>query len=367
MDDPRILGPIPTPPAQRWREVRLLYLPRAVFVLGVIVVAILWSRSVTPSAIVAEAEIIQAEVRSAQAGTVASLSVAMLQAVRAGEVVGQVVAANPRILDATLSVIRAEVGMLSASMAGATDKQRMAIEFERLQIESMDHRIELAGLQVRLQQAEADFGRAGALHRAGLITQENFEQLKANRDALAAQAGEQSRMVAHLEPIIKNYASPDALAAGLSPDTALAAAIKVQEAKLQLAEAQLTPMPLVAPIDGVVSEVLRRAGESVMAGEAVLRIHATKSLKLTGFLRQPLLIEPKAGMTAEIRTRTSLRQVATTKITEVGAAMEPISPSLIAALRLPTSPMPEHALRIQLAMPAGITLRPGEHVDVTIR
>ena len=38
--DSRLLPPIPTPPSQRWREIRLLYLPRAVFILGVIAAAL---------------------------------------------------------------------------------------------------------------------------------------------------------------------------------------------------------------------------------------------------------------------------------------------------------------------------------------
>jgi multidrug resistance efflux pump len=367
MDDPRILGPIPTPPAQRWREVRLLYLPRAVFVLGVVVAAIVWNQSVAPSSIVAEAEVEQVDVRSAQAGVVANLGVAMLQPVHAGQVVGHIVAANPRILDATLSVIRAEVGMLSASMAGATDKQKNAIEFEKFQIDWMSRRVDLAVLQGKLQQAESDFSRAVPLHEAKLITDENFEQLRIARDSLAAQVGEQTKLVAQLEPIVRSLAPRDEKDPGLAPEPALTAAIKVQEAKLRLAEEQLTPMPLVAPIDGVVSAVLRHPGENVTAGEAVLRVNATRSERLTGFLRQPLTLEPKPGMMAEVRTRTSPRQVATTKITEVGAAMEPISGGLLAAMRLPPNPPPEHALRIQFAMPAGITLRPGEVVDVTIR
>ena len=362
--DSRLLTPIPTPPSQRWREVRLLYLPRAVFVLGVIAAAVIWTRGVAPASLVAEAEVVQAEVRCAQSGVIANLNVALFQAVSAGEVVGQVAAANPRILDATLAVIRAEVGMLSATMQGSTDRQRMTIEFERLQIESMDHRIELAGLQVRLQQAEADLARAVPLQRKGMITEENFSQLKTNRDALAAQVGEHSQMVAHLAPILKNYASPDVLAAGLAPETALAAAIKVQEAKLRLAEAQLTPVPLVAPITGVVSLVLRRAGETVAAGEPILRINATRSDRLIGFLRQPLSFEPKPGMPAEIRTRTNARQSALTKIVQVGPAMEAITPSLLAALRLPPNQLPEPGLRIQFALPEGLALRPGEYVDV---
>src|SRR3989442_1170399 len=125
-------------------------------------------------------------------------------------------------------------------------------------------------------------------------------------------------------------------------------------------------MALIAPIDGVVSAVLRRPGEKGTAGEPGMRLNATRAERLTGFLRPPVAFEPKPGMTAEVRTRNHARQAATTKITEVGAAMEPMSANMVAALRLPANPPPEHALRIQFAMPAGLALRPGETVDVIV-
>jgi multidrug resistance efflux pump len=366
MDDPRILGPIPTPPSQRWREVRLLYLPRTVFALGVLLAVWLWSSSVAPATLIAEAEIEQAEVRAAQAGVITNLTAAMLQPVRAGEVLGHVAQANPRLLDATLSVIRAEVGMLAASMAGATDRQRNAIEFEKLQIDWMARRVELASLRGRLQQAESDLARGGPLHKAGLMTDDIFEQLKIARDSLVDQATEHSRMVAHLEPIVRDLSPRDEKDPALLPDAALNSAIKVQDAKLKLAEEQLMPMALIAPIDGVIAGVLRRPGENVTAGEAVLRITATRAERLTGFLRPPFSLEPKPGMSVEVRTRGAERHVATTKITEVGGALESIPVGIMAALRLPVSPPPEPALRIQFAIPNGLVLRPGEHVDVTI-
>src|SRR5262245_44175224 len=108
MDDPRILGPIPTPPAQKWKEVRLIYLPRTVFILGVLAAAWLWVNWVAPSTLVAEADVEQVDVRSAQAGVVASLKVDMLQPVHRGDVVGQIAPVNPRLLEATLAVIRAD-------------------------------------------------------------------------------------------------------------------------------------------------------------------------------------------------------------------------------------------------------------------
>src|SRR4051794_14995929 len=98
--DPRLLTAIPVPPAQRWREVRLLYLPRILFLLGVLFVAWAWRDAVAPSVIVAEAETIGADLRATQSGVVASLKVSLNQTVHSGEVIGHIAAANSRLLDA---------------------------------------------------------------------------------------------------------------------------------------------------------------------------------------------------------------------------------------------------------------------------
>jgi multidrug resistance efflux pump len=174
-------------------------------------------------------------------------------------------------------------------------------------------------------------------------------------------------MVSQLEPAIRTFATNTERTAGLSSETALAAAIKVQEAKLRLAEEQLNPMPLIAPIDGVVAIILRRTGENLTAGEVVLRISATRSERLTGFLRQPLVVDPKPGMEVELRTRSEPRLSAASKVVQVGPAMEAISPSLLAAMRLPPNQPPEPGLRVQFALPPDFKVRPGEHVDVVFR
>jgi HlyD family secretion protein len=365
--DPRILPPIPTPPAQRWREIRLVFLPRLMFIAGVLVVAWMWNRSVMTSSMVAEAEVLGAELRAPQAGVLASLKVALYQRVRAGDTIGHVTAANPRLLEANLGVIRAEVGMIGATMAGATDRQRVALELERLQLDWMRHRVERAELQGRLQQAESDVARAEPLHRSGLMTTESFEQLKQVRQTLTEQVKEMNQLVARLEPILRAHASTDAQAAALSNESAISAAIKVQEANLKLAEAELAPVALVAPIDGVVSFLFRRAGETVAEGEPILRITSPKPERLSGYLLQPLPFTPTAGMAVEIRRRGFVRQSAPSTITHVSTSLEIVTPTMLAALRLPTTYLPESALRVEIALPRDLELLPGEHVDVVVR
>ena len=122
----------------------------------------------------------------------------------------------------------------------------------------------------------------------------------------------------------------------------------------------------IAAIDGVVSLVLRKAGEAVVPGEVVVRVTATRPPQITGFLRQPLPALPKPGTVATVRTRGHPRTSGEAKVLQVGAAMEPITPSLLAALHLPPNQLVEPGLRVVLAVPAGMNLRPGEHVDVSL-
>jgi HlyD family secretion protein len=360
--DPRLLPPIPTPPAQRWREVRLVYLPRVMFVLGIALVVWMWGGAVAPATMVAEAEVSGADLRAGQPGVLTELKVALNQTVRAGDPLATLAPANPRLIDATLAVIKAEVALLMAA-----DSKRIAVEFERLQLDWISERVNRVATLGEIQQVEADLARAEPLHRSGLMTDDAYTQLKLKLATLKAQAAEREKIIDRLDPTARAPASADPQRAALSGESALAAAIKVQDARLQLADEQLRPVTLVAPMDGVVSQVLRRAGETLVAGEILLRVTAPGPARLVGYLRQPLPFTPTPGMTAEIRTRGLPAQMATTTVTQVGAALELISPTVIAAMRLPPTPTPETALRVEFALPASLGLKPGEHVDVVVR
>ena len=360
------LSPIPTPPAQLWRQLRLQYLPVVVFVAGVLAATVIWTRWVAPPPLVGEAEAIRADVRSVLAGAVASLTVDLLQPVKAGQVVGQVTG-NPKILEASLAVIRAEIELMRTTLDPVASQQRIAVDLERLQLDWLTKRVELVTLQGQLHQAEATLARAVVMHQGKLMTDEQFDQAKNTRDSLRAQVAAQTDLIRQLEPGMRNL-NVEGSKTVPSATQGLAAAVAHKEQELRLIEAQLGPTPLIAPIDGVVTLVYRRAGEAVIAGEPIVQIGATRSDRIIGFLRQPVSIEPRAGMTIDVRTRTFPRKTGTTRITHVGHQLESITPTLLAAMRLPVSATPtEFGLRVHIAPPEGLTLRPGEHVDLVIR
>jgi multidrug resistance efflux pump len=353
------LPPIPTPSSQLWRQLRLQYLPVLMFVAGIAAAAMLWTRWVAPPTLIGEAEAIRTELRAGQSGLLSDLNADMLQPVKAGQAIGRVILNDPKLLDASLGVIRAEIEVLRTT----TD-----MNFERLRLDWMSKRVELVSLQSELHQAEATLARVIALHKINLVTDEQFDQAKNARDAVEARLKAHAELVRRLEPDLQpletagNRTIPTAAAEGLQ------AAVKQKEAQLRLIEAQLSPVPLISPIDGVITQLYRRSGENVTSGEPILQISATRTDRIVGFLRQPLPLEPKAGMEVEVRTRTFLRRVGISRVAQVGEQLEPISPTLLAAMRLPVTAIPtDVGLRVHVIPPPELGLRPGEQVDLIIK
>lgn len=353
------LPPIPTPSSQLWRQLRLQYLPVVIFTLGVVAASVLWTQWVAPPTLIGEAESIRTEVRSAQSGMLADLNIDLLHAVKAGQVIGRVIVNDPKVLDASLAVIRAEIEVLRTS----TD-----MNFERLRLDWMTKRVELVSLRSQLHQAEATLARVASLHRIKLVTDEEFDEAKNTRDAFEARMKAQAELIAQIEPELRPVDTADGRTIPTAAAAGLRAAVKQKEEQLRLIEAQLSPLPLVAPIDGVVTLIYRRSGETVSSAEPILQISAIHSTRIIGFLRQPLPLEPKSGMEVEVRTRTFLRRVGTARVAQVGAQLEPISPTLLAAMRLPVVSIPtDFGLRVHVTAPEGLALRPGEQVDLIIR
>jgi multidrug resistance efflux pump len=294
-----------------------------------------------------------------QPGRLVELTVDVLQPVKAGQSLGRVIVNDPKLLEASLAVIRAEIEVLRTT----TD-----MNFERLRLDWMSKRVELVALKSELQQAEATLARITALHRDKLATDEEFDQARFARDGVKARLEAQTELIAQLEPelqpleVAPNRSIPTAAAAGLR------AAIQQREEQLRLIEAQLGPVGLIAPIDGVVTLLYRRAGEVITTSDPVVQITSTRSDRIIAFIRQPVTVEPKPGMEAEVRTRTFARRIGMARVTQVGQQLEPITPTLLAAMRLPVAAIPtDLGLRVHISPPEGFTLRPGEQVDVILR
>jgi multidrug resistance efflux pump len=360
---PQTLAPIPVPFRQRWLDLRMRLLPVAVFGAAVCAVVVLWRGNVAVPAMIGQAEPVLASVSSQKPGLLVELDVARFQKVKAGDKIGQVMTAEPKLLESSLAVIRAEIEALRVGLSPLATQQHNAMDYSQLRMDWMKQRVQLAGAQVNLQLAESEWHRTEELFKGKFVSAQELDQAKAAYERLRREVAELTGLVAECEVNIKNLQVTNALDIAKISQDPLQAAIAVQESKLRLAEAELAPVTLRAPIDGVVAAVFHQSGEAVIAGQPIVAIATLNSVRIVGYLRPPIVDDLKPGMRVEVRTRGLRREAGPAQIVEVGSQLESVPPALMGAARLAGVDL---ALPVDISLPLNLHIRPGELVDITI-
>ena len=355
--------PIPIPFAQRVRLAQTTLLPTVVFLGTLVAVAILWRERVGAPSMVGQADGALANVSSHQAGVLVGMRVARFQKVTTGEPIASVMIADPKLVEASLAVIRSELDVLRATLNPIAAQQRNAVNYAQLRLNWMRERAELATARVNVQLAELQLQRAQDLFNNQIASQSEFDTAKANFQGLQKQVEELGKLVVEGEESFRNLQPTNSTDISRISDEPMRAAIAAAESKLRLAEAQLSPLTLRAPIDGTVTAVYFRSGESITPGQPVVVIAADKPMRIVGYLRQPISREPSPGTAVQIRTRTARREVGTGRIVDVGGQLEPLPLALQSPLKIAGA---ELALPVNISLPTTMNLRPGELVDISL-
>lgn len=364
---------IPSPPGTVWREFRVRALPAIVFGVVLLITIVCWRNYVGPSSLVGEVESVRASVGAPQAGRLVKLSVHSMERVRKGQILGLVAPVDARVLDANLAVIRARIELLKTSPVAELRVENNRINYEQLRLSWLQHRVDLAVARSKSFFVEAEYRRAKELFAqsgpgAGLVSQSQLDQAKRNVDEVHAQIDAQSKLIDETDAAISAI-RPQVLPISTNGEpSATRAALIVEEKNLELAEAQFTPQPLIAPIDGVVSSILHREGESVPAGEAVLVVSSLSSERIVAYLRQPLNLEVKLDQPIEVRSRSIHRTIGTGKVLAVGTQLEPILSQLLPQRATGGSGNTvEYGLPVLVSVPPDVKVFPGEIVDLQPR
>ena len=350
------LPPIPSPPAHVWRQFRVNVLPPVSFVIVLLLTVWLWSVNMVNPLLFGTAESRQADVLSPVDGRVVKLLVEQYQQVKAGDLIAVVDAVKPEVLTNTVAMIRAEIEAIRADAGfDAGDKVRYA----QFQLDWMQQRAELASLKVSLAWAEAEFERISRLMKESISFQEEYDTAKRDLEDAKAQIAEKQALVDQSGQTIKRL-NPDTF----DPDTAaVRAAIAVAQQQLKLAESELQPVYLTAPITGQISKVNKFADSIVATAEVIASISDPQVDRIIGYVSQPIRLEPKVGMAVEIRTRGAQRMIGRAQITHVGPRIELFT----APLRIRgMGAAQERGLPFVVSLPPDMKLLPGELVDVTI-
>ena len=139
---------------------------------------------------------------------------------------------------------------------------------------------------------------------------------------------------------------------------------ELQQQQKTLETLGTAPLVIQSPINGVVAEIFHRPGENLLPGDPILSISSKNSERIVGYLKAPCTLQPKAGMTVQMRTRSQPRIEAESKISGVGAGFEVITNVVLIHPNMPA----ELGVPVAVAIPPSLRnqLRPGELVDILI-
>jgi multidrug resistance efflux pump len=349
------LAPIPTPPAQRWREFRIQALPVMTF-LGVLAcVVIMWREYVMPANVVGEVEAVRATVISAVPATLKELKVTRFQRVRAGQEVAILSTMDTETLQASLRMIEADLKLMRARMD--LDLKRNEQGYEMARLDWMKERVDLAIERVNAQLYESEVGRQKQLlldNTNRLVALTDYEWWVRLAASTRTNVIEREKYLAEKERTLPK------LAPGTLTDEAILEDIKAQEEQLRATSQTIS---LKAPIDGMVSSIDHFPGGKIVPNLPIVTISATNAVRIVGYVRKPFGVLPKANDTVQIRRQTFKREVAQGTIVEVSGQLEVIPSTLVPT---PTGTTGELGLPFAVSIPAELALIPGEPVDLIL-
>ena len=349
------LPPIPTPAAQRWREFRIRVMPGIVFLLALAAIVGLWRSMLVPGNMVGQVEAITANIVSTQSGLLTELGVDRFSLVTEGQPLCSLNTFDPDVTRAALAAIEADLKLIQGRMSLNTAQTLDSATTLRLNLLTQQTLLSIA--IVKLQEAETVFARSQKLFNDKIISEAQFDIIRAQRDTLKAEVADRTKLVAQWEkdvaaltPLFKDAIEK------LEP-LLLEDIVKKQEEIRQLQK----PTILKAPFAGRVSMIFHRRGEKVAAGDPILILTPLQSDRIIGYVRQPIGFHPKVGDTVEVSTRTQKRQVGMAQIKDIGSQLELINPLLLPAGKT----VPESGLPVAISIPPGLNLVPGEIVNLT--
>ncbi len=253
-----------------------------------------------------------------------------------------------------LFTLDAEAQLAARNMAAEQAKQAQS---QLTDLQKPRRPDEIAALEAAVRQAEAnlafaqsDFDRAAGLIAKGFVSQAVLEQKKSARDMADAQL-KQAR--ANLE-LGRKGSRPDEIAAA-------AANVSATKAALDRAEYALSQRQITSKVGARVEDTLRRTGEFVPPGGAVISLLPPGNVKVRFFVREADRARVPVGSTVRIHCD-GCPADATAKVSFVAANAE-YTPPVIYSIE-----SREKLVWLIEAVPEGGTLKlsPGQPVDVAL-
>ena len=195
----------------------------------------------------------------------------------------------------------------------------------------------------------------------------NYKMLQLQHDALAKKIDENDNLLAKFEDDLhKAEEQREAFAKQQPPDTSLdrtlepiRRAIVVQQKRIEELLVEREPVVLRAPFAGLVSEIVHRAGEVILPGDAVLTISENKPREIAAWVSESQANIIERDMRVKLVKKSEPPQIANSQVVFLGPNVE------LVPQRLWDSPdTPKWGRRMLIGVHAEMRLLPGEVVGI---
>ncbi|MFN0075857.1 MAG: HlyD family secretion protein [Prosthecobacter sp.] len=325
----------------------------------------LWRDAVSPAMLIGEVTSVKTSVTSSVAASVLRMHPQRLQMVKAGDIIAELRPTDTRealdFIQSKLTLLRLEAGMGDSTQDVTATQRREILDFERLRVDWLMEKVNLAIAEGKAKRATLELELAKSMVTEPANSQRYLQDADLAKTTADAELTERRSLVESLGLRIKAL---EASGIQLPPtqNERFKEEVATLEERLSTFSSNQDTITLRTPADGMVTEVLKRTGENVTAGDNLVVITSTQPQSIIGYLRQPLPLDPIVGMEAEVRSHNRERSQGVATVTRVGAHFEPI---LNPALHPATTP--EVGLPVLVSLPPNLKLRPGELVSIVIR
>jgi multidrug resistance efflux pump len=337
-------------------------------------------------------------------GRLKSVPVELFQEVREGDPIAIIdTVLDNEHLEAELSAASAEIKRLSAELEATRDRliaEATNIETDRIASQRRFY-VDVENARLRVLELKAtietdrmmleDLKLNSKIYAAQNILDQNdtvyYERrkIKVEYNVLVRKIEENQRLLAQEENDLKQTHQRRDEFARRQPQLpsidrvleVVRRAINVQERQVDALLARREPLILKAPIDGVVSQILRRpvrrtgegvvrqmirrSGEAVEAGEPILTISATRPSEIIAYVSGEQLGQIQKGVKVEVIKENEPVQMGRSKVTYFGPIMEVMPQQLWMAPDIPQWGRP-----MLIEIPPGLKLIPGEIVGIKV-
>lgn len=269
-------------------------------------------------------------------------------------------------LESMAERIRLDAARLRQALVG--DERQLTVDYEEARLDYLALQVEVEVDRVKLQQVEANLRRQDELSRQGVVSQAIIEDLSLLKAELETRIRENT-ILAEVKQLQSNErrerlnwvdasTAESGVVALMEP---LRANIDRQHERVQLVLSQKREYVLTAPISGVVTRILHRPGEAVLAGDWILTISQPASTRVVAYLDDRVTSRVREGDRAMVQAANGTGARISGSVAHVGPAV------IDRPLQLLSQPnILEWGVPVVIVLDDQQALRPGQRVRVSI-